>query len=343
MSYDPAAFDAFEAAGWAGKEASAYDALAGRVTSRLAEPLLDAVDAGARDAARSTSRPGPGYVAAAAVARGAEVVGLDLSEAMLEFARERVPEADVRPGRRDGAAVRGRVLRRASRLRSCSFISACRSARWPRRRACSSSRARGVDRLGRAGRAHAGSACSSTRSTDVGVGAAADVPAGPPFFRFADEDEFTRLLAGAGLEDAAVETVDFSLRGRERGRALGWADRRHGPRAPARACAERRGSAGDQGAVRRVARASTATATASRCRSRSSSARGGSRDRPRASRRRRAGGRLDPELHGLGGGDGGAGTPASARSSGSPCSGSRSRTGARTCSRPAPAPAAGRR
>ena len=37
------------------------------------------------------------------------------------------------------------------------------------------------------------------------------------------------------------------------------------------------------------------------------------------------------------------GWPASARSSGSPCSGSRSRTAARTCSRPVPAPAAGRR
>ena len=41
------------------------------------------------------------------------------------------------------------------------------------------------------------------------------------------------------------------------------------------------------------------------CGCRRSSARGGSRDRPRAPRRRRAGGRLDPELHGLRGGDGG--------------------------------------
>ena len=41
--YDAAAFDAFEAAGWTTKKAAAYDALAGRVTARVAEPLLDAV------------------------------------------------------------------------------------------------------------------------------------------------------------------------------------------------------------------------------------------------------------------------------------------------------------
>ena len=50
-------------------------------------------------------------------------------------------------------------------------------------------------------------------------------------------------------------------------------------------------------------------------------------DRSRAPGRRRAGGGLDPELHRLRGGDGGLVWPASARSSASPSSGSRSRTG----------------
>ena len=44
--YDPDAVDAFEAAGWGTKDPGAYDALAGRVTSRVADSLLDAVDAG---------------------------------------------------------------------------------------------------------------------------------------------------------------------------------------------------------------------------------------------------------------------------------------------------------
>jgi hypothetical protein len=46
---------------------------------------------------------------------------------------------------------------------------------------------------------------------DVGVSAPADVPAGPPFFRFADDAELTQLLTGAGLADPAVETVEFPL------------------------------------------------------------------------------------------------------------------------------------
>ena len=39
----------------------------------------------------------------------------------------------------------------------------------------------------------------------------AEVPDGPNFFRFADVDEFTALLEGAGLTDVHVETVSFGL------------------------------------------------------------------------------------------------------------------------------------
>ena len=93
MSYDPSAFDAFEAAGWAEKDAGAYDMLLGRVTERFAEPLLDAVEAGHGTRLLDLAT-GPGYVAGRAVERGAEAVGLDRSDAMLEFAREHVPGAE---------------------------------------------------------------------------------------------------------------------------------------------------------------------------------------------------------------------------------------------------------
>lgn len=36
-----------------------------------------------------------------------------------------------------------------------------------------------------------------------------DLPAGPPFFRFSDDGEFTRLLTGAGLESAEVRAIEF--------------------------------------------------------------------------------------------------------------------------------------
>jgi hypothetical protein len=37
----------------------------------------------------------------------------------------------------------------------------------------------------------------------------ADLPVGPPFFRFSDEAEFAALLTGAGYRDVAVATVAF--------------------------------------------------------------------------------------------------------------------------------------
>jgi hypothetical protein len=46
---------------------------------------------------------------------------------------------------------------------------------------------------------------------EVGVSSPADVPAGPPFFRFADETELTQLITDAGLADPAVRTVEFPL------------------------------------------------------------------------------------------------------------------------------------
>jgi hypothetical protein len=39
-----------------------------------------------------------------------------------------------------------------------------------------------------------------------------DLPTGPPFYRFADDAEFARLLSDAGLVDATVSTVAFTYR-----------------------------------------------------------------------------------------------------------------------------------
>jgi SAM-dependent methyltransferase len=44
---------------------------------------------------------------------------------------------------------------------------------------------------------------------DAGAVPPADLPAGPPVFRFADDGEFTRLLTGVGFEGAEVRTIAF--------------------------------------------------------------------------------------------------------------------------------------
>jgi SAM-dependent methyltransferase len=209
VSYDPEAFDAFEAAGWAAKEVSAYHALAGRVTSQLADPLLDAVDAGAGTRLVDVAT-GPGYVAAAAAARGAEVTGVDLSEAMLAFARARVSAAEFVHG--DATALP--FEHSSFTAYTAAFVLLHLGA--PQRAVAEAARV-----LEPGGRAALTVWDLPSRGrwlgvlldavADVGAAPPADVPPGPPLFRFADESEFAALLADAGLEDVAIETVDFSL------------------------------------------------------------------------------------------------------------------------------------
>jgi SAM-dependent methyltransferase len=207
--YDADAFDAFEEAGWGTKEAAGYDALAGRVTSRLADALLDAVGAGPGTRVLDIAT-GPGYVAARAAERGADPVGLDFSETMLAYARSRSPNVEFVRGNAtdlpfpDGsfdAAIVAFLLLHVGRPEE--VVAEAARVVAPGRAAFSvwdePSRGRWLGVVFDA-------------FTAAGAQPPADVPPGPPIFRFADESEFKQLLTGAGLVDVAVETVAFPLR-----------------------------------------------------------------------------------------------------------------------------------
>jgi SAM-dependent methyltransferase len=208
--YDPVAFDEFERAGWGTKEAAGYDALAGRVTSRLADPLLDAVDAGPGKRVLDIAT-GPGYVAARAAERGAEAAGLDLSETMIAFARARAPSVDF-------------VLGDATELpfADASFDAAVGAFLLlhmgrPERAVAEAARV-----LGPGGRAAFSVWDEPSRGrwlgmvfqafTESGAQPPPGVPHGPPFFALADESAFSHLLSEGGLTDVSVETVEFPLR-----------------------------------------------------------------------------------------------------------------------------------
>jgi SAM-dependent methyltransferase len=205
---DPDAFNGFEAAGWEEK-AQVYDRSFRSLTSRLAEPLLDA--ASVRDGTRVLDiATGPGYIAGRAAARGAQVVGADIAEAMLELARRLQPgvefqQADAHAlpfedasfdavvgnfailhlGRPEQAASEFvRVLAAGGRL-ALTVWDAPDRARF----------------LGVLVEAFAESGATPPEG----------VPVGPDFFRFAQEGELDALLRDQGLDDRSVRTIKFTF------------------------------------------------------------------------------------------------------------------------------------
>lgn len=89
MSFDPQAVWAFEHAGWQ-RAARHYGASFAAATRGFVAPLLDAARVG-RKAAVLDLACGPGIVAAAALARAAQPVGVDFSVEMLAVARNAHP------------------------------------------------------------------------------------------------------------------------------------------------------------------------------------------------------------------------------------------------------------
>jgi SAM-dependent methyltransferase len=209
QAVDADAFNAFEAAGWE-ERADSYHRFFGSLTTRVIEPLLDAAEVGAQTQVLDLAT-GPGYAAAAACGRGATVVGVDVAAEMVALARrlhprlefvqasaERLPFAD---GSFD--AVVGNLLilhvgrpeqvaAEIARVLAPGGTAALSTWDVPER-----TRLLGV---------------FLDAAHEAGAEPLASVPAGPPFFRFADEREFTRLLEGAGLNHVEVETVAFTHR-----------------------------------------------------------------------------------------------------------------------------------
>ena len=204
---DAAAFNAFEADGWE-HQAPTYDQFFGRLTSRLVDPLLDAADVG-RGSRVLDLATGPGYAAARATERSASVVGVDIAPAMVQLARQRHPDIDFRHADAEAlpfdegsfdAVVSNFVVPHLGRpervvgelahvLRNGGKL-ALTTWDLPERM-----RLLGV---------------FLEAFTDAGATPPDDLPIGPPFFRFANDDQFAALLEGSGLTTVAVRTIGFS-------------------------------------------------------------------------------------------------------------------------------------
>jgi ubiquinone/menaquinone biosynthesis C-methylase UbiE len=93
---DPSAFRSFEHAGWQ-KVSKQYHESFASLTSQAIGPLLDAVTTGKGTRLLDVAT-GPGYVAAAASQRGASVMGVDFSAAMVADANRQYPNIQFREG-----------------------------------------------------------------------------------------------------------------------------------------------------------------------------------------------------------------------------------------------------
>jgi ubiquinone/menaquinone biosynthesis C-methylase UbiE len=203
---DPTAFNAFEAAGWQQK-AAAYDAFFATVTSRLADPLLDAAEVteGSRVLDVAT---GPGYVAGRAAARGARVTAVDVAPAMVALVHRRHPRVDARE-----ADAEHLPFLRAS---FDAVVSNFGLLHFGRPEQAAAELARVTAPGGRVAltvwdvpaRARLVGVFADAMA-EAGAEPPAGLPIGPPFFRFSAEDEFTALAEGAGFADVAVHTLSF--------------------------------------------------------------------------------------------------------------------------------------
>ena len=169
-----------------------------RVTARAIEPLLAQAEVGPGRRVLDVAT-GPGIVAAAAAARGATVVGVDLSPVMIALASERYPHLVFREGDAEdlpfGDATFDAVV--------CNFG----LGHFPN---AARAMAECVRVLAPAGRL----AISWWNTPDVSrlhgvffealqeVGATPpdDLPPGPPIFRYSDDEALATLLGAAGLE-----------------------------------------------------------------------------------------------------------------------------------------------
>ena len=200
---DPEAFRAFEHEGWERIPQRYHNAFAS-LTSQMTTPLLDAVGVTTGVQLLDVAT-GPGYAAAAAAKRGAEVVGVDFAPAMVAEARRRYPTVDFREGdaeelpfpeasfdavtmnfgllhlgRPERALTEAhRVLRPGGRL---GFTV------WAR-----PEEAIGFQMVLRA--------VESYGKLDV------QLPQGPHFFRFSDPQECHRSVLGAGFVSPTVKTI----------------------------------------------------------------------------------------------------------------------------------------
>jgi SAM-dependent methyltransferase len=174
------------------------------------EPILDAAEVGPGLRVLDVGS-GPGYVAAAAADRDATVVGVDVAPAMVALARTLHPQVEFVHGNAEhlqfaddafGAVVANFAILHLGRPEQAA-------AEFARVLSPGGKVALSLWDVPAASRMPG---LFYDAIQEVGAAPPPGVPTGPPFYRFADEAEFARLLGDAGFVDVTVSTVTFTYR-----------------------------------------------------------------------------------------------------------------------------------
>src|SRR5262245_47655586 len=206
MMIDSDAFRAYEHAGWQGA-VEAYNDYFGSLTSQTIGPLLDAVKV-EQNTLLLDLATGPGYVAAAARRRGANVIGVDFSESMIAKARRLYPEIDFRiddverlsfgEGEFEAAVMNFGILHLA---RPDLALSEARRVLRPQGRFGFTAWARPEEALGFR---------LALKAIEKHGDPSVTLPQGPPFFLFSDRDECVRALTASGFASPEVSRAPMT-------------------------------------------------------------------------------------------------------------------------------------
>jgi len=200
MIIDPDKFHNFEHAGWQEIPANYHDVF-GSLTSQAIESLLDAVRL-KKGMSFLDIASGPGYVAAAAAKRGAIVLGVDFSAAMVAHARLLQSGVEFREGDAEELPCGNGLFDAAAMNFAILHLGQPEKALYE------------AHRVLRKGGRFAFSVWAKPEET-IGFGIVlravelhgeprVELPEGPPFFRFSDPEECRRGLIVAGFESPNV-------------------------------------------------------------------------------------------------------------------------------------------
>lgn len=203
---DADAFNTFETAGW-DATAAQYDRYWPVLTSHLNDPLLDAVGAGPNTRVLDVAC-GPGYLAARAVERGATAVGIDIAEPMIKIARQRFPRAEFRQGDAQALPFADRCFDTVVGNLALPHFGRPEQAAAEFRRVLTAGGRLALTAWNHPARARlVGVLLEAVH--EVGIAPPATVPAGPNFFRFAEDTELKSLLKNQDFGDIDIRTVEF--------------------------------------------------------------------------------------------------------------------------------------